>query len=803
VTVYSGMPNVDVVLSCRRVLVSESLSFKKHVGNSSNNTVCEIELQSTMAPVSRRPATRRHPSSTQEDNLDFPLLCFDDDDNEQKENHVLTQIEEHGRVNVSFAVNDNVTQCRPQLDNPSTMLPGDPNDVDTALEEYLLSQNNTEEMQEEHSLEIAEGESTDEEEEDNNNNNNNNVPSYTQGTLDAASILAGGFGNVDSTTAAPTATTRNKKRSFRNDSDNEEDSVAEEEEEEELEEPKQKTPLASSIAAQLRTHGLTGTGLTEEEIQFVDNVDEGKNKKQYDDSQLRYEKRFFQTVAEHGGDILSPLSKDQVPNCHDTQEHNRLDHAFYSVCGGEKTADKHATLNKCFILCGMKWQCLSGKNKGKTIQPNSFCKMMQCLTYLFNRKGVKYLFNEDFNSKGDFHGVMKVIWREERKKNPSFGTGANRARVDKSLVRKFIQAIRDKKLRPYEEPEHLLICVIFILGYCCGLRGSSEHINLDCEMIYLGECTVEDGEELAGLKWGGVKVPFSKTNQLNMNNTKLPVDEDVLLTFTEQPWHDCFDPYAIWCFYIAHVHPKAKKFYGRLVKQGPKKEGERLEKEFGRPVWFAESGHGRTNWNLGPTKHRELCKKIALFAGVANWEACAGHALRALCITHCIASKMTAVDVAAKVRHKSLNSQKDYATDCNERKATRLLAMNNEPANESNLNKKRASVKPKEVAADAVIVQTQPMLPNNRNEFLHAAKKRKVDPEDDGKENTIVSDLDTELEQLKKQNEILRLKQENQRIQDELTRSGGARSVHHLPIPRRHGRSYPPSYHRDRTPLED
>mgnify|MGYP007080233200 CR=1 FL=1 len=164
---------------------------------------------------------------------------------------------------------------------------------------------------------------------------------------------------------------------------------------------------------------------------------------------------------------------------------------------------------------------------------------------------------------------------------------------------------------------------------------------------------------------------------------------------------------------------------------------------------------------------------------------------------------MTAVDVAAKVRHKSLNSQKDYATDCNERKATRLLAMNNEPANESNLNKKRASVKPKEVAADAVIVQTQPMLPNNRNEFLHAAKKRKVDPEDDGKENTIVSDLDTELEQLKKQNEILRLKQENQRIQDELTRSGGARSVHHLPIPRRHGRSYPPSYHRDRTPLED
>ena len=328
-------------------------------------------------------------------------------------------------------------------------------------------------------------------------------------------------------------------------------------------------------------------------------------------------------------------------------------------------------------------------------------------------------------------------------------------------------------------------------------------------MIYLGECTVEDGEELAGLKWGGVKVPFSKTNQLNLNNTKLPVDEDVSLAFTEQPWHDCFDPCAIWCFYIAHVHPNAKKFYGRIVKQGPKLEGGKLQKEFGRPVWFAESGHGRTNWNLGPTKHRQLCQKIAMLAGVANWEACTGHALRALCIAHCVASKMTAVDVAAKVRHKSLNGQKDYATDCNERKAARLLAMNNEPVGNINLNQKPNSAKPKEVAVDSVIIQTQPMLPQNRNEFLHAAKKCCLGPNEDGKENAIVSksielDLDTELEKLKKENEILRLKKENQRMKEELTGSSGTPSEPRSPIPRRNGRSYPPSYHhRDPSPLEE
>jgi len=368
------------------------------------------------------------------------------------------------------------------------------------------------------------------------------------------------------------------------------------------------------------------------------------------------------------------------------------------------------------------------------------------------------------------------------------------------LVRKFIQAIRDKKIRPYEDPEHCLITIIFILGYYCGLRGSSEHIDLDSEMVCIGEHTVEDGPELAGLKWAGVKVPFSKTNQLNMSNTHLPVDEDVLLTFVEQPWHDCFDPHAIFCFFVAHCHPKAKKFCGRLVKQGPKKEGERLEKEFGRPVWYAESGHGRAcaNWNLGPTKHRELCKKITFLAGVDKWEACKGHALRALCITHCIASNLTAVDVAAKVRHASVNSQKGYATDCNERKANRILAMAEKPEDSS--NKKRAA---EDVAEDAVIVQTQPMLPENRNKFLHVSKKARVAPEPKTFEaNSIVSDenLDSELEKLKKQNEILRLAMENKRMQEELAGSSN-RQEHHSPVPRCHRRSYPPSYHR--SPLED
>lgn len=699
-------------------------------------------------------------------------------DEDGGECHVLTQlgdVEDDIDNEEAFVIDDSNYEYRPQFDNPSRLLPDDVDNVDTALEEYLSSQSQmpVEEGRPEFSLDIKGSDEEEEEEDDTVVDDNNKGPTYTQRTLDAASVLLSGFnGNSNDATAEASSAgpTCNNNQ--------------------------QPTPLASSIAAQLRADGLTGTGLTIEEQKFIDDVDEGKNKKAYDGSQLRYEKRFFETLAAYGGTLLAPLATEMLANPHDQEEKNRLDHSFYAVVGGEKNADKHQILNKCFTICGYKWNCLTGPNKGKRIQPNSFFKMMQCLSYLFNPKGIVYSFNEDFNSTGDFHGVMKVVWREERKKDPSYGTGSNGARVDKSLVRKFIQAIRDGTIRPYEDPEHCLICVIFILGYYCGLRGSSEHIDLDCEMVYIGEYTVEDGPDLAGLKWGGVKVPFSKTNQLNMKNTRLPVDQDVLLTFVEQPEHDCFDPFAIFCHFLNHCHPNAKKLYGRVIRQGDQYEGGRLEKEFGRPVWYAESGHGRdrSNWNLGPTKHRELCKKIAFYAGVDDWKKCTGHSLRALCITNCIASNLTAVDVAAKVRHASLNSQKDYATDCPERKANRLLVMNNEPV------KKRSVPKEEVIAADSVIVQTQPMLPQNRNKLLHAAKKRRVQVEEEEKENIIVSDLlDSELEALKKRNEILRLLSENQRLEDQLTTSRTLSEP--SPPPRRRGRSYPPSY--VRSPLEE
>jgi len=724
-----------------------------------------------MAPVSRRPGTRSNPSSTQEDNWnEFPLLQLDGNDNQEQ--HVLTQ-DDFGRVNVSFSVNE----YRPQLDNPSQLMPDDEDDY--ALKAYMASQEeaNRHEQEEfknqlesEFQLSYPSSEDADEPEEPNNNNNN---ITYTQGTFEAASVLAGGFfASVD------TEANNNIASEVNNNNVNNTGG---------------QPNIAAELANQMRAHGFAG--LSEEDKKHIENSkDEGKNTKKYNNTQESLEKRFMDTLTAYGGiELLKSLGNEMVPNPHDLSEQSPLDYKFYSVVGGSKSADKHKIMNDSLVLCAMKWNKKSGKNKGKQHEPSTFAKYMDQLSYVFKEKGVQYSYSIDFNKKGQFHGILKKKWAEARKQNPKFGTAPNKARVEQALFRKFISAIRNNDITPYTNPEHLCICVIFILGFYCGLRGSKEHIDLSIDDIYIGEYQDEDGEDLVGLKWAGVRVPFSKVGQLNLKNTKVKEQNDIVLTFVEDPVHDCWDPFQVFCFYLDKCHPQAKKFYARIIRSGGD-EAQRLAKAFGKDIWYAESGTGRTNWNMGPTKHRSLCTDIAKLSGVDDYTKCTGHALRALCITHCIGARLSAADVAAKVRHAAINSSKTYAQECNKRKANRMACMNPSQKLASTMDKKQ----PPEVVVDKEVKrpkvsQTQPMLPENRQRFEDLVGDSSIRTPSSTVpsvasypvENEENESPDSEFKRLKKQNEILKLKAENARLQQEIAMQ---------PHPQ-HRQSYPPLTH--------
>jgi len=222
-------------------------------------------------------------------------------------------------------------------------------------------------------------------------------------------------------------------------------------------------------------------------------------------------------------------------------------------------------------------------------------------------------------------------------------------------------------------------------------------------------------------------------------------------------------------------------------------EAKQLKKEYGKDTWFAESGRG-TNWNMGPTKHRGLCKEIARLAGVEKWESCTGYALRALCFTHCLQCGLSNAEVAAKVRHSSINSSKTHAQETSKRKANRMAVMN--PSGTLTKKKKvgvksgvKSDVRPQvnpevessEVAEVVDLSEMQPMVAKNRSRFEHISSLSKKKPPvvaavamvNDNKENEVESP-NAILKKLETENKILRPQQENQRIKDELTHSSSA-----------------------------
>jgi hypothetical protein len=153
----------------------------------------------------------------------------------------------------------------------------------------------------------------------------------------------------------------------------------------------------------------------------------------------------------------------------------------------------------------MKWKVTRGENKGKPYQPGSFDKMMQHISYDWKAKGIGYNYKLDFNSEGEFHGVVIEHWNRIRKKDPKFGTCPNRARAPADILEIVIESIRSGTIKPYEDPLHLQMIVILIHGCMCGFRGQTEHTDLRMEQYTVGTFPSNEVEDLHGRVIKGVE----------------------------------------------------------------------------------------------------------------------------------------------------------------------------------------------------------------------------------------------------------------------------------------------------------
>ena len=213
---------------------------------------------------------------------------------------------------------------------------------------------------------------------------------------------------------------------------------------------------------------LQGSSLLPDELSFINDTANGKNKKKYEDTKISIEKRFFQTLRDFGGPHLQAyLQIEKIDHGDGPVD----DFALYRLCGGQKSPQKKQLLEYGLILCAMKWQCESGTNKGKPLQPCSFNTMMKQLSYVWKEKGIQYNFAKDFNQAGGIHGVLIKRWNEIRKSDPCYGTHPNKSKADMQYTKKLVEAISNGAI-DLNDPKQLQLVVTFILGYYVGLRGS-------------------------------------------------------------------------------------------------------------------------------------------------------------------------------------------------------------------------------------------------------------------------------------------------------------------------------------------
>ena len=411
--------------------------------------------------------------------------------------------------------------------------------------------------------------------------------------------------------------------------------------------------------------------LEDEEQTTLNTVDRGKNTKEHSRNKALLENKFFDTLEKYGGSVLAEFL---VFTPAKYTEYRTQDRAFYNIIGGNKTEYKRMLLDKSLCLCGVKWVVSKGERKGKPLQPNTFRNYIKQLFYVFRDKNITYDWEADFNSRGEFHGLMITMWEKTRKEDATFGGRPKEAQHFDDADNKVRDAIKRGTIN-LEDPHHLQLVILFIFGRYCGLRGSKEHVSMVWGDIHFGRYGLngEVDEKLRGLKHAGAHVPWSKTHQLNFKNAAALRKDKGLLTFVEAVG-DALDPVAILEKYCRHQHPEANqesKFYCKPASQ--KQRNQFLEKWPESDIRFLPGN--KSPYNIGQNHMPTLFKEFARLCGAENWEKCTGHGWRKYLITVLVESKMSSIDIAAVVRHSSLNSQLHYAQATGKRAANRQMAI--------------------------------------------------------------------------------------------------------------------------------
>lgn len=298
--------------------------------------------------------------------------------------------------------------------------------------------------------------------------------------------------------------------------------------------------IARSVADCLRDHSNSSLALNQQEKDLSAKNLRGKNSNKHENTKRNLVSCFFDTIKDFGGKDLEPLLTIAPL---ESKDNRVVGFQFHDLVGGEKTIDKKVIIDKCLMLCGFKWRQKTGKNKGLMLAPRTFGDYMKQIFCVFESHGIRHNYKEDFNSKGEYHGIMIKQWEMERRKDPTCGTRKNQAKFDWNGDAKIQTHLDAGTFDPFHNPQHLIDALVCIHGRFFCLRGVKELT----ELMILDACGgVYDGSmgELHGIECEAIEVPVSKTRQVNLSNPTAPTKEERCIEVATNP-HDKLDPVKV------------------------------------------------------------------------------------------------------------------------------------------------------------------------------------------------------------------------------------------------------------------
>ncbi|CAB9521406.1 unknown protein (Partial), partial [Seminavis robusta] len=500
--------------------------------------------------------------------------------------------------------------------------------------------------------------------------------------------------------------------------------------------------LAQRVLELAHEHGFDG--MSTEKQNLVKNTKRGKNTKETETRKVSNENRFFQILKDHGGKPFEPLLQ-KVPVRYNgySKDAKALDYAFFNVLGFSRDKQTHDILNKACIVVGLNLNKKIGKNgtKGDPFQPNSTEQFFRGAFAVLKRKGIQFDFDKDFNSPGEFHGVMKEHWASIRKVDKTFATNKERKRIKENVLKLACKAVREGVIKITNRHD-VFLSVHFNNGLFLCFRGKGDHVNTRKEYLRSGVYDDDFDDDLdgkiGGTEWRGFFVPFSKTEQVEFGNTSLPPESERIKTMINRPdldynpvdWHDTF---------VEHMHPDAVGFYAYpYTEKESKIENARLKQrdidwnkshpECPRPVkdydvWFKPSDPdiAKKDGNVSHNKHCLFVKQFCAKIGVQDAKKVAsGHALRAKA---CTIMKGLGVDphaVARQMGHKSIDTQKHYTESTLALKAQAMNAI-------GSVGVSRAKRKSTGLPVEDLTQDTPPSKKPARGSTLNTAERKELE----------------------------------------------------------------------------